>query len=146
MFVKKSRKKAITSFDKVTLSISGMRYSIDYEIIRRDAEAEVTLYGVRYITGGGRERTPEKTERVPAGKIVELLNECDVMKWDAFHGKHPKKVFDGEMFSFAATVNDGEGIRADGSENFPKNYRKFKDMIRVILESGNHTENGREDK
>ena len=66
------------------------------------------------------------------------------MKWNGFHGKHPRNVRDGEMFTFAAVVNEGEKISADGSENFPKNYRELKERLHVLLESGDDPQNGRE--
>ena len=144
MFDKNKRK--VVSFDSVNLSLSGMRYSIEYEIIRLEADAELTIYDIRYLTGGGTERVPEKTVQYPAGNVIEMLNECGVMKWDGFHGKHPRNVRDGEMFSFTAVVNGGEKIRADGSENFPENYHKLNSMFRELLETGDETQNGREDK
>ena len=144
MFDKNKRK--VESFDSVNLSLSGMRYSIEYEILCEDDEAAITLYGIRYVTGGGRERVPERTAHCPAAKIVSVLNDCDIMKWNGFHGKHPRNVRDGEMFTFAAVVNEGEKIRADGSENFPKNYHKLNSMFRELLETGDETQNGRIDK
>lgn len=142
MFDKNKRK--VESFDSVNLSLSGMRYSIEYEILCEDDEAAITLYGIRYVTGGGRERVPERTAHCPAAKIVSVLNDCDIMKWNGFHGKHPRNVRDGEMFTFAAVVNEGEKILADGSENFPKNYRELKERLHVLLESGDDPQNGRE--
>ena len=138
------RQNSVTSFESVNLALSGMRYSVEYEILRDGDGAVVTLYGIRYVTGGGRERIPEQTARCPSEKIVSVLNECGIMKWNGFHGKHPKNVRDGEMFTFTAIVNEEEKIYADGSENFPKNYRTLKDQLRVFLESADESESGRD--
>ena len=64
---------------------------------------------------------------------LELMNTCGVICWDGFHGKHPKNVKDGIMFDFRATVNDGQEIHADGSENFPKGYHDFVRELNKIL-------------
>ena len=37
----------IVSFDKVTLRESGMRYTVEYEIVTKDGIAEVSLYSIR---------------------------------------------------------------------------------------------------
>jgi len=42
-------------------------------------------------------------------------------------------VKDGIMFDFRATVNDGQEIHADGSENFPKGYHDFVRELNKIL-------------
>ncbi len=66
-------------------------------------------------------------------QMLELLNQCNIMKWDGFHGKHPRGVLDGEMFSFRAIVNEGQTIQADGSANFPEHFRDFRRMIDQML-------------
>ena len=37
------------------------------------------------------------------------------------------------MFKFGAVVNDGQIIRADGSENFPKGYTTFEQALNALL-------------
>ena len=77
---------------------------------------------------------------VPCGvqTMIELMNTCGILWWDGFHGKHPRSVKDGTMFIFKATVNGGQEIFADGSENFPKGYREFVRALNSMLEeSGN---------
>ena len=66
--------------------------------------------------------------------MLELLNQFPVMKWNGFHGKHPRGVLDGEMFSFQATVNDGVTIRAEGSANFPKGFQEFRRAVHLLLQ------------
>ena len=39
----------------------------------------------------------------------------------------------GIMFDFRATVNDGQEIHAEGSENFPKGYHDFVRELNKIL-------------
>ena len=38
----------ITSFEIVTLRLSGMRFTTEYEIVMKDKEAEVVEYAIRY--------------------------------------------------------------------------------------------------
>ena len=59
---------------------------------------------------------PEASAVVDTAEFVELVNNCGVIRWDGFHGKHPKNVHDGEMFRFSACVNGEKTIEADGSE------------------------------
>jgi len=59
------------------------------------------------------------------------------MGWNGFEGKHPFGVKDGEMLSFRAVVNDGKIIKANGSENFPKNFNEFRKEINRILSENN---------
>ena len=73
-----------------------------------------------------------------AQTMIELMNTCGILRWNGFHGKHPKNVSDGIMFRFEATVNGGQGIFADGSENFPKGYREFvRALDSMLAESEN---------
>ena len=128
MFGKEER---IDSFTKITLRESGMRGTWEYEVISKGDEAEVTLYVHRYVDSE-RRREAEETHTCSKDEIVELLNQTGVMKWDGFHGKHPKHVLDGIMFGFTAEVNDGKTIHADGSQNFPNGYHDFERRISEI--------------
>ena len=68
-----------------------------------------------------------------ADRILKLLNDCELISWDGFHGDHPKDVKDGIMFSLKATVNGNRNIRAEGSENFPKHFRELWKGMDAIL-------------
>ena len=111
-----SRKnESITSFEKVFWRISGMRCSDEYEILSKDGIAEITEYRM-YCASGGMERRPERSRAVSDAEVIQLFNDCQILKWDGFHGKHPKNVRDGEMFTFSATVNEGRtAMRANSS-------------------------------
>ena len=61
------------------------------------------------------------------------MNNCSVIRWDGFHGEHPKNVKDGIMFDFTATVNGGQTIYADGSANYPKGYNEFVRELNKML-------------
>ena len=65
--------------------------------------------------------------------MIKLMNACDILGWDGFHGNHPKNVKDGIMFRFEATVNCGQMIHAEGSANFPKGYHEFVRALDAVL-------------
>ena len=125
--------KLITSYEKVFYRISGMRTTTEYEIVEKDGKALITEYRMYCAKEGGMERRPERSAQCPNGEILQLFNDCQIIKWDGFHGKHPKNVRDGEMFTFTATVNGGMVIDAEGSENFPKHFREFRNEISRML-------------
>ena len=126
------RKAEIETFSAVTLRVSGMRGSVEYEIIANDGGAEASLYQIRY--GGAKaERQLEKRAAVRSEDVLRLLNACRLLSWDGFHGAHPRGVRDGTMFSLNAVVNGGKTIRADGSQRFPKHYRELLDGIVGLL-------------
>ena len=132
------KKIPITSYDTIFWRISGMRVTQEYEIVKRGVQAEVSEYEMYCVTGGGWERQLQRSVLCSEERMLELLNAFPVMKWDGFHGKHPRGVLDGEMFSFQATVNDGISIHAEGSANFPKGFHEFRRAIHLLLyECGN---------
>ena len=116
--------KKITLIKELTLTLRGMRRSIVYEIINNADKLELRLYRVIF-SNGENVLELENSTMVDVHIFIELMNNCGVICWDGFHGKHPRNVKDGIMFSFTAIVNDGQTIRADGSENFPKGYHEF---------------------
>lgn len=122
----------ITSFEIVTLRLSGMRFTTEYEIVMKDKEAEVVEYAIRYEKNEDK-RIPQRQTVCSADRILKLLNDCELVSWDGFHGKHPKNVKDGIMFSLNATVNGDRKIRAEGSENFPNHFRELRDGLHAIL-------------
>lgn len=122
----------IESFEIVTLRLSGMRFTTEYEIVMKGKDAEVVEYAIRYNKNEDK-RVPERQTVCSADKILKLLNDCELVSWDGFHGKHPKGVKDGIMFSLQATVNGDRKIRAEGSENFPKHFRELRDGLHAIL-------------
>ena len=124
----------IESFEIITLHTSGMRYSADVEIVMKGDAAEVSQYQIRYRYPED-ERILEKRVSVSCDTILKLLNECRLLSWDGFHGKHPRGVRDGTMFSLNAVVNGGKKIRADGSQNFPEHYRDFSNGLYEMLNS-----------
>ena len=136
MNIKKKKKKnsQIESFEIITLHTSGMRYSADVEIVMKGDAAEVSQYQIRYRYPED-ERILEKRVSVSCDTMLKLLNECRLLSWDGFHGKHPRGVRDGTMFSLNAVVNGGKIIRAEGSQNFPKHYRNFTDGLYEMLNS-----------
>ena len=128
------KKEKITSYDEVTYRISGMRSTRDYEIISNSKVAEVAEYELNYSTDS---RNLVRKVLCDNEMMIELLNVCGVMGWNGFEGKHPFGVKDGEMLSFRAIVNEGKIIKANGSENFPKNFNEFRKEINRILNENN---------
>ena len=122
----------ITSFEIVTLHTSGMRFVKEQEIVMKENGAEVSEYGLRF-KDGGRERVLQKRVICSEQEILKLLNDCKLISWDGFYGKHPKGVKDGTMFTFNATLNGNKKISANGSQNFPRHYRDFTDGLYKIL-------------
>jgi len=113
----------ITSCERITLRISGMRSTTEYMVTGGEPEA-LSLYRISYA-GDKEVRTLEKSAALRGAQLIGLLDSCGVARWDGFHGAHPKHVSDGEMFTFTAVVNGGVTIRADGSANFPRGYHEF---------------------
>ena len=129
---------AVVSFETILLRESGMRFTAEYEIVMKDGNAEITEYSIRYLQKEDK-RIPEKRTVCSEEAVLKLMNEYRVISWDGFSGAHPKGVSDGIMFTFRATVNGGKRIYATGSQNFPKNYREFRNGLNSLL---NGTENG----
>ena len=133
MFGKKRAKdEPIESFEIVTLHLSGMRVTSDYEMVMKDGQAEVSYYEMRY---GGEEprRVLQQRTTCSEPRALKLLNDCHLAAWDGFYGPHPRGVLDGTMFRLTATVNGGKQISAHGSQNFPKHFCEFEDGLYDIL-------------
>ena len=105
-----------------------MRYVNEYEIIMKDGKVEVSKYGFNH-SNNEKKRILEKSKECTKEQILKLINDCHLMSWDSFYGKHPKGVRDGTMFNFNAIVNGNRHITASGSQNFPKNYKVFVQWI-----------------
>ena len=93
----KPKNSQIESFEIITLHTNGMRYSADVEIVMKSDIAEVSQYQIRYSYPNN-ERILEKRVLVSTDAVLALLNECKLLSWDDFHGKHPRGVLDGTMF------------------------------------------------
>ena len=109
-----------------------MRLTEVYEILCCGDDAEVSQYWLSYKNHEDNYNL-QKHVTVPAADVIDVLNQCGILKWDGFRGKNPRGVLDGTMFSFTATVNGGRRLNADGSNNFPKHYRDFTDVLYRML-------------
>jgi hypothetical protein len=127
-----NRNGKIGSFDIITLRETGMRGSKEYEIVMKDGKAEVSFYRIKY-TQGKDCRVLDRRAVCSVETVIGLLNDCNILSWNGFVGKHPKGVLDGIMFTFEAIVDQGEKIYAHGSENFPKHYRDLRNGLYEIL-------------
>ena len=124
--------KNVTSAQTMTLTLRGMRGGYVYKFDGEGNATELRRYREAY-SGGEDELVLESSVPCGAQTMIELMNTCGILRWDGFHGKHPKNVSDGIMFRFEATVNGGQEIFADGSENFPKGYREFVRALDAML-------------
>ena len=122
------KKEIVTDCTSLTLRLSGMRVTEEYEVTCDGKTAEISLYCFNYADGTEK-RVLVSSATCPAEEFIGVLNQCHLMKWDGFYGKHPRGVLDGTMFSLTATVNGGVEIHANGSQNFPKNYYVLLDWL-----------------
>lgn len=109
-----------------------MRVTEQYEILLSGDKAEVSLYFLSYENREEKYNL-QKRATVSESEMLDVLNQCGVLKWNGFSGKNPPHVLDGVMFRFTAVVNDGRKIIANGSNNFPKHYREFTSALRNVL-------------
>ncbi|MCR5789033.1 MAG: hypothetical protein K6G83_04015 [Lachnospiraceae bacterium] len=116
--------KEITSFDTITITESSMRYKCEYELVSSDSQVKIAEYSIRY-SDGKEQKELERSAICDVNEALTILNDCGLASWDGFYGAHPQDVSDGVMFNLDATVNDGKGIHAEGSENFPDHYREL---------------------
>ncbi len=132
-------KKKVDSFDSVRLTLSGMRGTSEYELLAKGEQTEISFYSLR-SADGEEERLLEQRAVCDTGTVLTLLNDCRLANWDGFHGKHPRGVLDGTIFVLEATVNGGEILRAEGSQNFPKGYRELLDGLYGLLNAQERSE------
>lgn len=125
---------AVTSFEKSTLNVIGMRYNMEYEILNKPPKSVLSLYRITYRDGKNK-RVLVKSTETDTEIILEHFNLCNIISWNGFYGSHPKDVKDGVMFTFKAEVNEGQTVYAEGSENFPQGYRQFVSALNQILEN-----------
>lgn len=128
----KAAGKTVTSFETVTLTLHTMRGSYVYEISNEAGRVEIGRYR-EVFSGEKTDLIPEQSASCDTQTFIDLMNLCGVIRWDGFHGKHPKNVLDGTMFNFTASVNNGQKISADGSANFPKGYHEFVRALNEML-------------
>jgi len=131
----KADKITVSSVESMTLSLHGMRGSVVYILEGEGESPELCRYRELY-RDGQKELIPQKSVKFPRQAIVELMNTCSVIRWNGFHGKHPKNVSDGIMFRFEAAVNGGVTVNADGSANFPDGYGEFVRTLDEMLSHG----------
>ncbi len=132
-------KKTVTSVEDMKLIIRTMRGGYVYKFEGEGDETELRFYRETY-RGGEDELLLELSVSCGEKTMIELMNSFGILRWNGFHGKHPRNVNDGTMFIFTATVNDGQEIFADGSENFPKGYHEFVSALNVMLQRTKTTE------
>ena len=73
-----------------------------------------------------------KVEKRTIKKILKVLNEYKVIKWDGFN-KSNKYVLDGDSFPFNLITEDGINISASGYMRWPENYKEVRSELYEIL-------------
>ena len=141
MFLKSHNKpesKTITDIEYLNLRLSGMRVTEEYEFTSAENNIEIAYYNMSYANGS-EERIPIKRTICEKKTVIDALNGFDFIKWNGFHGNHPRGVLDGTMFKLTAVYNGGERLQADGSQNFPKHFNEFRMCLYVILNESEET-------
>ena len=122
----------ISRFEKLNLQVSGIRISEEYELICQGEQSLLSRYE-KFYGNGEEQRRLSGQVTVATAQVIEQLNACAVLKWDGFHGEHPKYVLDGTMFRLELDLGEGKVIHADGSQNFPKHYYELENWLADLL-------------
>lgn len=129
---KKTKIDKIESFEKVTLKISGMRHTSEYEAVMSDGMAELSEYSEVYSNSKDARKLERRAVFAPE-IFVSLMNDCRFASWDGFSGVN-SRVLDGYMFTLTATVNGGGRIYAHGSNKSPNGYSEFVEGMNRLLD------------
>lgn len=133
------KKEKAEAFTKLNLTIMGMRCTEEYEVICSGESCEAAHYFIMYGRPEGDRRELQKSAECSTQVVLDLLNQCNVLKWDGFSGANPRGVRDGWMIRFEAEIN-GKRIYASGSNNFPRHYSEFRDGIRSLVYDGGESD------
>ncbi len=130
----KENSKRITSIKTMHLSYSngyGMYENTRYDLVKRADGYYVT------IKPSGIPDEEEQEAKVldeDIDRIVKILNDNKVIKWDGFH-ESDKYVLDGDSFSFSLTTYEGISISASGYMRWPDNYRNVRGTLVEIFDA-----------
>lgn len=130
--------KTITSFERITLNVSGMRMSENFEILKTDDGFELSHYaGFSVDFDDEKSKQESLVKKVICSheeyeQMIAFLNECKFGSWNGFD-KAAKHVLDGEMFTLKANVNGSQKIYAQGSNAYPKHYHEFTQKLSELL-------------
>ena len=124
--------KSVSDIENLTLHLSGMRISEEYEIQANGDKATISYYTFSYANGT-EEKVLKKRTACETQAVIDALNKVDFVKWNGFEGAHPKGVTDGTMFRLTATINGGQKLTAAGSQNFPKHFYELEQWLYEML-------------
>ena len=131
--------KSVSDIKNLTLRLSGMRLSEEYEIEASESQATISYYTFSYANGT-EEKVLKKRTACETQAVIDALNKVDFVKWNGFEGAHPKGVTDGTMFRLTATINGGQKLTAAGSQNFPKHFHELEQWFYEMLKDCEETE------
>lgn len=131
---KKTTVSSIESLKSLHFSYSNgymMNAYTTYDISLEDDTYYVTIkpYGIPE-----EESQKVKLDNETIEKLINVLNEYNVAKWDGFH-KSDQNVLDGDSFSFSMYTLEDRYISASGYMSWPENYRNIEDAFDEILGS-----------
>ena len=134
IFMFGNKKFKIESIKSLHFSYSNgyMMYAYTtYDISLEDDTYNVAIkpYGI-----SDEEAQKVKIDKKTINKLIDILNENDVSKWNNFH-ETDKYVLDGDSFSFSLTANDDIDISASGYMRWPKNYGIVESTLVEILDA-----------
>ena len=125
-------KETITSFENITLRLTGISVCIEYEITMKGEEARVAKYGIMF--NGRQERKTTVLETFYSKeRMIKLLNDCDLLSWDGFSGYPPKRKEDKVVVYELKAIINGRTISASSSEIRPEHYQEFNDGLNEII-------------
>ena len=132
IFMFGNKKFKIESIKSLHFSYSNgyMMYAYTtYDISLEDDTYYVTIkpYGI-----SDEEAQKVKIDKKTINKLIDILNENDVSKWNNFH-ETDKYVLDGDSFSFSITTLEDKYISASGYMRYPKNYREVEDAFNNLF-------------
>ena len=123
---------SVEDIEGLTLRLSGMRITEEYELTANGDEAELSYYTIAF-KDGEEKRVLKKKTVCDTKAVIDALNRFGFAEWNGFSGKHPKGVLDGTMFSLTATLNGGQRLTASGSQNFPEHFHEFERWLYDML-------------
>ena len=128
------RKEGQLDFERITLSITGMRaYTREYELLRTKDGLLATMYdGSWNYNDTIKRKDCQVGQGIGTGRnyrnVAETLHRLGVEKWDGFCESDPNAL-DGESFSLEVVLVDKKMITAHGCNAYPKNYREFLECL-----------------
>ena len=135
-----TKKTEITNFEYMHFhySTGNMMYSyVNYDIDKNEDGKFIAKIKPNDIPD--EEAKEVEVDEDTLNKVIEVLNEYDVLSWDKFN-KSDKNVLDGNSFSLYMKIDDKNSVEASGYMEWPKNYGNVKGELDDIFKKLYETE------